>query len=445
MMTEREFQEMLHQLTQPIPQETHRAFLRAACGKDERIVKRKLSTSLILALVLIFLTTALAFAMTNGFGILDYNATQKDNDAYVGHILGIHESYENNDVSMQVNEAVFDGVSFSLTMNISHREGADPVYIIPHLLAESADGQALETDVEGSRGGNWHSGFFVPSRDPTTVDDGCYGVDVALITDSPDGESVILDTQQDAVTWQVRFSILHPEYPIVASSLPDDPNLSSQERMAAEAAWMESFAAAYRQQIIQTDGYGELVEYACSLPHEGMDEETWAMLSMEEQLLSSGAFTLVDTVEVSFTTGENSTMSAASPQVFDLGDGWQLEVQRVSATFARCDLAFLVRRQAADGKTALDYYHVDAGWRFAVLAGESPETFRAGSLFPEYRDQQPTGNLLYSLTLETGGLPQSLSLLPEYSEQLGESEFWMEAITPLTPEQEAHLLHLSLS
>lgn len=86
MMTEREFQEMLHQLTQPIPQETHRAFLRAACGKDERIVKRKLSTSLILALVLIFLTTALAFAMTNGFGILDYNATQKDNNAYVGHI-----------------------------------------------------------------------------------------------------------------------------------------------------------------------------------------------------------------------------------------------------------------------------------------------------------------------------------------------------------------------
>ena len=366
MMTEREFQERLHQLTQPIPQETHRAFLRAACRKDERIVKRKLSTSLILALVLIFLTTALAFAMTNGFGILDYNAIQKDNDAYVGHILGIHESYENNYVSMQVNEAVFDGVSFSLTMNISHREGADPVYIIPHLLAESADGQALETDVEGSRGGNWHSGFFVPSRDPTTVDDGCYGVDVALITDSPDGESVILDTQQDAVTWQVRFSILHPEYPIVASSLPDDPNLSSQERMAAEAAWMESFAAAYRQQIIQTDGYGELVEYACSLPHEGMDEEAWAMLSMEEQLLSSGAFTLVDTVEVSFTTGENSIMSAASPQVFDLGDGWQLEVQRVSATFARCDLAFLVRRQAADGKTALDYYHADAGWRAEV-------------------------------------------------------------------------------
>ena len=28
MMTEREFQERLHQLTQPIPQETHRAFLR---------------------------------------------------------------------------------------------------------------------------------------------------------------------------------------------------------------------------------------------------------------------------------------------------------------------------------------------------------------------------------------------------------------------------------
>lgn len=112
MMTEREFQEMLHQLTQPIPQETHRAFLRAACGKDERIVKRKLSTSLILALVLIFLTTALAFAMTNGFGILDYNATQKDNNAYVGHILGIHESYENDYVSMQVNEAVFDTSAF---------------------------------------------------------------------------------------------------------------------------------------------------------------------------------------------------------------------------------------------------------------------------------------------------------------------------------------------
>ena len=58
-MTEQELRERLNRMTGEIPAETHRAFLSAACpGKEETIVKRKISTGLVFALVLILITVA---------------------------------------------------------------------------------------------------------------------------------------------------------------------------------------------------------------------------------------------------------------------------------------------------------------------------------------------------------------------------------------------------
>ena len=444
MMTEQELREKLRGLTQPMPQETHRAFLRAAYGKEASIMKRKLSFSLVLALVLVFLTAAIAFALTGGFGILDYNASMKDNKDYAAHILGIHESYENEYIDMTVNEAVFDGVSLSLTMNINHHADTDPVYILPRLTAETTDGQALEVDIEGARGGNWHSGFFVPSRDSSSVSDGCYGVDAVLLTDGPDGETTMVDSQESAVTWRLRFYIFHPEYPIVSSAMPNDPGLSDEAYLEAEQAWMESFAEAYRQQLIQTDEFGEILEYVLSLPHDGMDDETWFMLPLEEQLLYGGAFTLVDTVEISFSTGENDLHQIAAEQVFDLGDGWQARLTNASVTFARCDLLFTVSRTAADGRTAADYAQENSGWSFAVLADGQPGTLSAGSVSREYQDGRPTGNLLYNFTMQLNGFPETLCLLPAYSEHGNQSVGWLSDVPQLTPEEEAQLLFIEL-
>lgn len=445
MMTEQQLREQLRELAEPVPQETHRAFVLAATsGKDEPLMKRKLSAGLILAMVLIFLTTAIAFAMTNGFGILDFNVSQKDNQAYISHILGIHEFYENDYVSLQVNEAVFDGVCLSLTMNMDHKEGADEVFVRPYLSAESSDGQALEPDIVGYLGGNWHSGFFLPSRDPLDAGNN-YGVDADLITDSADGETVMMDPQPAPVSWCLRLVFLHPEYPIVAASNPVDPSQSNEERMAVEAAWMDSFAQAYQQQIIQTDGYGELGEYISCLPREGMEEEAWQMLSTEEKLVRSGAFTLVDTVEIKFTTLENGVVSSNARQTFDLGGGWEAELTDLSVSFARCDLSLLVRREADDGKSALDLYRENAGWEFALLAEGVPGSFRVSSLNPEYRDGEPIGNLCYSATMEIYDMPQALSLLPEYTDDLDSSLGWIRDLSQLTPEQEERLLPLPLS
>lgn len=58
-MTEQELRERLNRMTGEIPAETHRTFLSAACpGKEETIVKRKLSAGLAFALVLILITVA---------------------------------------------------------------------------------------------------------------------------------------------------------------------------------------------------------------------------------------------------------------------------------------------------------------------------------------------------------------------------------------------------
>lgn len=96
--------------------------------EEEQPVKRKLSVSLAVALVLTLLA-ATACAVVIRFGALDYNAQLAENPEYARHILTLDETYDHEAFTMTLNDAVFDGSALSLTMNITPKEGAEPVFI----------------------------------------------------------------------------------------------------------------------------------------------------------------------------------------------------------------------------------------------------------------------------------------------------------------------------
>ena len=93
-------------------------------------VKRKVSVVgiLIAALMLITIT---AFALTNGFGILEYHPDQSANQAYVDNIMTLNQTWDGKYFSATIHEAVFDGMKMTFTMSISPKENADPVFVIP--------------------------------------------------------------------------------------------------------------------------------------------------------------------------------------------------------------------------------------------------------------------------------------------------------------------------
>ena len=206
-----------------VPQGRQAAILRRAL-QQERPAPRKPLVTLALAIVLALALTAAGLAVALRFGVIGFNRGQEDNAAFKAHILTVNQAYETDDLSLTVNEAVFDGMSLSFTMNILPKEGGEPVYIHPRVSAQCG-GEPLMTDPQGCLG-DFYSGFWVPERDPLGPE-GCYGADYAIIREDEDG-SIAYDTATQPVTWTLSFDIIKPNWPVESNDIAltgtaDDP------------------------------------------------------------------------------------------------------------------------------------------------------------------------------------------------------------------------------
>ena len=360
------------------PERQTQILLRAQ--EEEQPVKRKISTSLIVVFAVMMLTMAAGVATTN-YGVLDFNSNQKDNPAYAEHILTVDQSFVSDYFTMTVNEAIFDSISLSMTMEIQPVEGAEPVYIYPRITAQCGD-RVLETDIEGCAGGDFWSGFWLP-QDESWGSDGKYGVDCAVITDFED--HVVYDTQSEPVEWTVTFDVVKPEWPVktVEHQLYDDMDVSYEDMLA----YYQQFEDAYRDQVILLDVYGGMPEFLSVLPApEGMSEDEWVYLSISEQLVRSGAFSRVEMLTASFTTDGVPMLSSELPLTVDLGD-YEATLTQLTASFARVDYRFEVHKK--DGSAADDYLNDVGYWEFAVLSptgGVSPMTSGGGCISAESQD-----------------------------------------------------------
>lgn len=281
-MKEQELRERLQHLSGEIPMPTHAAYIAAArYGKDGQPMKKKLRLTPVLILLLIALLAATAYGVVSRFSVTDYAAQGKPTEAFLKHIVNINQAYENPYMTLTANDAIYDGTTLSMAFDLTTKDESTHLYLHPRLTA-TVDGQTCLADVEGFGAGDFMSGFvypFLPGHDPTV--DGCgFGFDATLL----DEDCQLIQPTGD-VEWTLTLRIYKPLYQV--------------------AYWdgQQSFEDACKSGVILVTDDTSIAEWENALPvPEGMTESEWYDLPWWEHLSLSGAYELMDMVEISFTT-----------------------------------------------------------------------------------------------------------------------------------------------
>lgn len=389
---------------------TQEELLRRAQEEDVP-VKKKISVALVFAAVLLLALAATACAAALRFGMLDYNPNQQGNASYTDHILALDKKIETAYFTVQLNDAVFDGSALSLTMDITPREGAQAVYVKPVISAISGE-TILDVDIEGCTGGDFYSGFWISPTTPS-VNDGQYGVDCAILSEDEMSPAV----QESAVIWDIRFDVLRPEYPVSIAPECDDGNASAAQ------GWANG------QILLPSDG--SLIEFDAMLPApQGFDEEAWNAQPLIHRLVTSGAFSLVDSCSCSFSTSETRVQTAPK-QTFDIGD-YAVTLESLHVTFSRANYALSVRSKPGAAKSARDEY-LAGDWKnreFCVLA-PGCETRLMG--ISSYAGKEGDEAIYFSGTISLSNTADTLTFALCIGSNASEAMFNQQ----LTPEQEA--------
>jgi len=293
------------------------------CKEDAPMKRFTLRTALIAVLILTLLAGT-AFAIVTRYSVKDYYTNKSEE--YQKSITSIDKSYENEFFSLYVTDAVFDGKSIFIAMDITPIEGADPVYLYPRLTA-TCGGRELPVDIEGCRG-NFYSGFWVPEKE---VDiQGKYGFDASIYEAEAEGD----------VQWKLTFMVLKPNWELAY----DMTLIHGDESDPPMEEYTQRFRDAYAQKKILLEGGFGLNEFASILPtpKDMTDEEYQGLygLGLGPKLAKSEAFTLTETIECTWTASV-----PASFHVIQTGDRLEFDdytivMGKVTTSFLKVTWAF---------------------------------------------------------------------------------------------------------
>lgn len=299
----------------PVPEEFHNALLAAVREvKEERPMKKR-HLSLLAALVIAALLCGTAVAVVNYYSVRDYQADSRPSAAFEDHVIEIGKTYENAFIKVVFGDTVFDGKKMALAMNLYSKDESKPVFLVPELKA-FCGGRQLDVLIQGMRGLD-EAGFLFPGLSGEEVYlENAYGLDADL-TDA--------DADSD-ITWVVTLRTLKPNWEIVDCAVQlhgDADDMPVDE-------YMQLFRDAYAKQKIMTVGGVSLGEYASVVFH-GSEQ------AMYQALIECGAFTLVDTIEQTFTT-PMPVIRTAKAQSFQFDD-YSVTVEHLSASFMRAEFS----------------------------------------------------------------------------------------------------------
>lgn len=397
-------------------------------------MKRKMSVSLVATAVLLLAMATLGVAATR-FGLLEFNRHQAENETYITHILAVDEIYENEYMTLAINDVVFDGTYLDVTIDVQPKPGCgEGVYVYPSMTAE-CNGQNLAADVDSCYG-DFFNGFWVPERDKGVQHaNGRYGVTYSVYA-----EDMKLEALADEVTWTMSWDIIRPVFGIESIGMIFDGNETEETWDAYEQRFKQAYGD---QKILLADGYS-LFEYVSVLPSQpDISQEGRWLHKLPHRLTESGAFEWVDRVEFSFTTQESGIKTLSGPQTFDLGD-YEATVKKLSFSFGHCDYEIELVKKEGRGKTAgQEFVDDDPQWYFAVLAdGCRTQPDRSSQGLKHGTLEDPSEEMLYQGTVLLMGETDSVTFVPCWREpamHLGEysDDAVYGAQRPLTPEQEA--------
>ena len=370
-----------------------------AQGKEEHM-KKKLPAGAIIVIAIMLLMTAVAAAVTNGFGLLRYFPEQAENTAFTDRIVTIGQTWEGKYFSAEIKEAVFDGSRLRFTMSVTPKEGAEQVYVMPFVKA-LVGGKKCETTMYLLEGAGYDDGFWVPDIEPPIKENRFDLNDMVFEVSLRDYDWLPMTTDKD-VEWTLTFNVLKTDWKInYNAKYPDD---SDVENWVTEEdwAWYDTERSKIQQEAqarheLLLDSYGYNLYGIITEPYlrngtlyiEGDEDE------FKLDLFTRDVFMCEEQAVFSFTADRAEIRKASERINFVLPENQIFQVSKVAATADGINIVINTR-----------YYH-------------TPEAFDWDQLpwmFTLKSDDQSLDDPRFSLSQEcTDGATQFLTYVFECS------------------------------
>ncbi len=260
--------------------------------KEERIVKRKLSAGLVLALALILALAGLALAAIN-WGSRDFvthtmpDGTAESSESVVSIIQPVGQTFESDTLRVDVIDAAYDGRYVVLAWTIQNKTDM-PLYLTGY---PSFNGEG-----DGAGGSNNVSNMFIQPGETRNA---------ALSTTLVQNQTLDADTCEI----KLRFIAMKPTGPIVERYPMDESGNYAREGLTDEEV------------NALLDAGNVVVEYGDWLVLSNRAPEDYA--TYEDLYAQAGVMEKVDALTVAFTLERNADVTVGKPlgtQALDFGE-----------------------------------------------------------------------------------------------------------------------------
>ena len=293
-------------------------------------MKKKLPAGLVIVIAVLFMMTAVAAAVTNGFGLLRFYPEQAENTAFTDRIVSVGQTWEGKYFDAEIHEAVFDGSKLRFSMSVTPREGADQVYVLPSVKAEY-EGRELRTSYcDILYGQSEFGGFWVPDMKPLIRPDEYDLNDMVYEATLYDWDSSMPITVSGDVQWTFTFNVLRTDW---KTSFADSGYHESWSDEKAEAFRQLQYEAYDRQELLFDEwGYGlyDVILHTFTADDGFISEDAADMSTLD--MYTKEVFTLEEQSVFSFVADRARIRKIAGPVPFVLPDNVEYSVDKADAT-----------------------------------------------------------------------------------------------------------------
>lgn len=330
-------------------------------------MKKKVPAGIVIVLAIMLLMTAVAAAVTNGFGLLRVLPEQADNTAFTDRIVSIGQTWEGKYFSAEIKEAVFDGYKLRFSMSVTPKEGAEKIFAYPVVKAV-CEGRKMETSIINVDGWADKSGFWVPDMKPLIpredfdLNDMVY--EVSLMDDNYDPTTVSED-----VEWTITFNVLRTDWKVSFedSGFPDE--------VKCQAFRKKEYEAFDRHELLLDEyGYGmeDIIEHPYVKDGAIIVEDDFDSYYLN--LYTKDVFTLEEQATFSFVADKAEVRKVEAPVKFVLPEEKKPEEQKYEVTKAEATadgFCIMITRTFKYSYEAYEYNLDNLPWTFKLKSDEA--------------------------------------------------------------------------
>ena len=388
-----------------------------AQGKEEHM-RRKLPAGAVIVIAVMLLMTAVAAAVTNGFGLLRLFPEQAENTAFTDKIVTIGQTWEGKYFSAEIKEAVFDGSKLRFSMSVTPKEDAGQVYVKPVVKAFYGE-KEHKTDFYLIEGNGLDSGFWVPDIHPPVSEDRPDLNDMIFEVSLVDHNGLPLTTDMD-VEWTFTFNVLKTDWKIDYTKYPgadvydiidDGIDISEEQWLEYEKETRRLQAEAYARQELLLDEQGNYMEDIITRPF----EDGYRSLKIEGDyddfmldLYTREVFTQEEQAVFSFVADRAEIHKPSESISFVLPGKQKCQVKQAVSTADEINVIVETK-----------YYHVHEDWDFDnipwdfVLKSDETELLPGGTHIREsWDDNSAVLEITYVLNCRITEPLHSVTLVP---------------------------------